>query len=235
MYEGLAGYSEQAAGPGNYTPCTGAGHLSRLGVADLTTWHGAGQRLHHAGSEHPRLAVRGLVLPLHDARGRHGPEQLQDRSAAAAADEMAYQGATPGETSPGSSLPVDAERAARPARRARHGAGRPDRSRHGPEACSPITASSTTATLASSPRPAATYHALATAAGKWAAAARHPRRHEPLALRRRRDGNGHRQADRRRPRLDRAAGPRLLIGRHRDPDEIRIGGDSGRSRRPARL
>jgi hypothetical protein len=98
IYEGLAGYSEKAAGPGNYTPCAAPGAYPGSGSPNLMTW----VKLDNTSTKQQEDTVTWqyaascyLFTTLADDMG---PANFQKVMQAAAADEMAYQGATPGET-----------------------------------------------------------------------------------------------------------------------------------------
>ena len=108
MMEGLAGYSEQAAGPGNYTPCAEPGAYPGSGPPDVKTW----QLL----TNNSTTAQQGLLdwqyaascylfTALADSMGTDNFRRVLE---AAAAGEMAYVGATPGEKRVASGLPLSA-------------------------------------------------------------------------------------------------------------------------------
>lgn len=107
--EGLAGYSEKAAGEGNYTPCADPGAYPGAGTPNLMSW----QKLNHNSttqdqnvSDWQYSAACYAITVVADAMG---PDDFKSVLVAAAADEMAYLGATPGEKLVGSKLPLSSE------------------------------------------------------------------------------------------------------------------------------
>jgi hypothetical protein len=107
--EGLASYAEIAAGKGNYTACAKPGTYPGSGSPNLSTWLLLGndastQQL--AVSEYQYAAACYIFTALADAMGA---DNFRNVLAAAAADEMAYQGATAHEKLSGSSLPINAK------------------------------------------------------------------------------------------------------------------------------
>ncbi len=109
LSEGLAGYSEQAAGEGNYTPCADPGAYPGAGLPNLMTW----QKLNFNSttqdqnvSDWQYSASCYFITVVADAMGA---ADFKNVLTAAAADEMAYIGATPGERLVGSKLPLTSE------------------------------------------------------------------------------------------------------------------------------
>ena len=97
VYEGLAQYAEKAAGQSNYTPCDEPGAYPGLGSPNLTFWQtltfkSTAQDL--KASDWQYAASCYFFTAMADAMG---PEGFKSFMKAAAAGEMAYIGATPGE------------------------------------------------------------------------------------------------------------------------------------------
>lgn len=166
LSEGLAGYSEKAAGEGNYSPCTAPGVYPGSGSPDLMSW----QKLNYNSttqdqnvSDWQYAASCYFITVVADAMG---PEGFRNVLKAAAADEMAYVGATPGETLPGAKSPLSSkqmldlidERGMVPA-----GIADLDRAQTALAAYGVFDS----ATLATRSSARAIYHALAASAGTW--------------------------------------------------------------------
>lgn len=109
MDEGFAGYSEKAAGAGNYKPCLAPGAYPGTGSPDLTRW-----KYVDVTSTDTEVAVTDwqyaascyLVTSVADAMG---PAKFKAVLAAASAGEIAYVGATPAEKDPNGADAVTAK------------------------------------------------------------------------------------------------------------------------------
>jgi hypothetical protein len=109
LSEGVAGYSQKAAGEGNYSPCTAPGVYPGSGSPNLMSW----QALNYNSttqdqnvSDWQYAASCYFITVLADAMG---PQNFKNVLGAATSDEMAYIGATPGETLPGLKLPLTSQ------------------------------------------------------------------------------------------------------------------------------
>jgi hypothetical protein len=106
--EGLARFSEKAAGHGNYAPCTAPGAYPGSGTASLATWQflsydSALQESNVATWQSDASCY--FFTKLADAIGADGFKAVLRTLAAG---EMAYIGATPGEKPAGGSKPLTA-------------------------------------------------------------------------------------------------------------------------------
>jgi len=100
MDEGFAGYSEKAAGSGNYKPCLAPGSYPGTGSPDLTTWKFLdvnSTTVDQNITDWQYAASCYLVTKLADAIG---PAKLKAVLVAASTSEIPYVGAAPAETSP---------------------------------------------------------------------------------------------------------------------------------------
>jgi hypothetical protein len=166
MSEGLAGYSEKAAGTGNYTACKDPGAYPGKGSPDLVTW----MALTNTSSTQDQNILdwqysascyifTSLAEPM-------GPADFKAVLEALAANEMAYIGTEPGEQLADTSLPASSkqmldmidERGMLPAGFTDLDSTQTMLAKYG-------IFDSTTLAARSTAR--AAYHALATAAGKW--------------------------------------------------------------------
>jgi hypothetical protein len=109
MSEGLAGYSEKAAGAGNYTACKDPGAYPGKGSPDLTTW----MALTNTSSTQDQNTLDWqysascyIFTSLADSMG---PADFKAVLEALAANEMAYIGAEPGEQLANTSLPANSK------------------------------------------------------------------------------------------------------------------------------
>ncbi len=106
MDEGFAGYSEKAAGTGNYKPCLTPGSYPGTGSPDLTTWKYLdvnSTTVDQNITDWQYAASCYLVTKLADAIG---PAKLKTVLVAASTDEIPYVGATPAEVSPLDGPPI---------------------------------------------------------------------------------------------------------------------------------
>jgi len=110
MSEGLAGYSEQAAGAGNYTPCAEPGAYPGPGSPNLKTW----QILNNNSTTQQQAVVdyqyAASCYVFTVLAKDMGPANLALVLRAANANEIAYVGASPEEQLSGAELPLTAER-----------------------------------------------------------------------------------------------------------------------------
>ncbi len=166
--EGLAGYAEKAAGAGLYTPCGQPGGYPGAGSPDLGNWMVLNNTSPTLATDEnvatwQRNAACYFFTTLADAMG---PADFKAVVMAAAAGEMAYVGATPGEKMVGAELPVTAERMLDLLdERGMVAAGLTDLDR-----AQKLLANYGVLTeddLAARSAARATYHSLATSAGKW--------------------------------------------------------------------
>jgi hypothetical protein len=109
MSEGLAGYSEQAAGAGNFTPCPEPSTYPGTGSPDLTTW-----QLLNTSSTTQQVQISdyqyAAACYIFTALAKDmGPANLALVLRAAYGDEIAYVGASPDEQLSGAKLPLTAE------------------------------------------------------------------------------------------------------------------------------
>jgi hypothetical protein len=164
--EGLAGYSEQAAGGSSYTPCAEPGSYPGSGSPSLSTWRTLtydSSVEDESVSEWQHAAACFFFTTL---AGAMGPDNFKNVMRAVAAGETAYIGATPNEKLAGSTLPIGArqmldyldERGMVPA-----GISNLDQAQNLLGNWGMF--DSTTLAIRSSAR--AAYHALAAKAGKW--------------------------------------------------------------------
>ena len=97
MYEGLAGYSEKAAGAGNFAPCTDPGAYPGTDSATIKTWMYLDVNstvTDQKVADWQYAASCYLVTQIADAVG---PANFKVVLQAAAVDQIAYQGATKAE------------------------------------------------------------------------------------------------------------------------------------------
>jgi hypothetical protein len=107
--EGLAGYSEKAAGAGNFTACRDPGAYPGSGTPDLRMWlilDNNATAQDKAVVDYQYAASCYIFTSLGSAIG---PDNLKEVLTAAADGEMAYIGATPGERNKDASLPLSAK------------------------------------------------------------------------------------------------------------------------------
>jgi hypothetical protein len=109
MDEGLAGYSEKAAGTGHYKPCVEPGSYPGTGSPDLTTWK---YLANDATTTDQKVVVWQyaascyLISQVADAIG---PANFKAVLAAASKGEIAYLGAPPAEATPYGGPPISPE------------------------------------------------------------------------------------------------------------------------------
>ncbi|MGD0020073.1 MAG: hypothetical protein ABSD62_12530 [Candidatus Limnocylindrales bacterium] len=109
MDEGFAGYSEKAAGAGNYKPCLDPGSYPGTGAPDVTTWkfldiNSTADDQNIVDWQYAASCY--LVTRLADAVG---PTNFKAVLVAASKNEIPYVGASPAETSPLGGLPISAK------------------------------------------------------------------------------------------------------------------------------
>ena len=97
MSEGLAGYSEIAAGPGNYTACKDPGAYPAKGSPDLTTWVVLTNESPTVDQDILNWQYSASCFIFTSLADSMGPDNFRAVMKALAADEMAYVGAVPGE------------------------------------------------------------------------------------------------------------------------------------------
>jgi hypothetical protein len=107
--EGLAGYSEQAAGAGNYTPCTDPGNAPGSGPSDVMIWQTLTNTSTAKQQDFLRWQYAASCYLFTDLADSMGADNFRLVLEAAAAREMAYIGASPGEQRVGGDLPLSAK------------------------------------------------------------------------------------------------------------------------------
>lgn len=110
MSEGLAGYSQKVAGAGNYTPCADPGAYPGTGAPNLMSWqlltnNATTQQVDISDWQYAASCY--VFTTLADAMG---PANYRNVMKAAAADEMPYQGGTPGEKLAADKMPISSKR-----------------------------------------------------------------------------------------------------------------------------
>ena len=110
MSEGLAGFSEQAAGAGKYTPCTRASAYPGIGLPNLSSWRTLNyySTIQDQNVYHWQFAVSCAFFTA--VAKAVGPENFKAVLEAAAADDIAYAGTDPNEKAAGARLPLTARR-----------------------------------------------------------------------------------------------------------------------------
>jgi hypothetical protein len=109
MYEGLAGYSEKAAGAGNYKPCTDPGTYPGTGSANLAFWTYLdvnSTKADEAVATWDYAASCYLVTKLADAIG---PDNFKAVVVAASTGKPAYAGGDPSAKAAGTKSPLTAQ------------------------------------------------------------------------------------------------------------------------------
>lgn len=107
--EGLAGYSQQAAGAGNYTPCSEPGAYPGTGSPDLMNWQLLTNNSTTQQENVSDWQYAASCYVFTTLAGVMGQDQFKTVLEAASAREMAYIGATPGEKTAGGNLPLSSE------------------------------------------------------------------------------------------------------------------------------
>jgi len=165
MSEGLAGYSEKASGPGNYTACKDPGAYPGKGSPDLTTWMTLTNNSSTQDQKILDWQYSAACYIFTSVANSTGPAYFKAVLAALSANEMAYTGGEPGEQLADVNLPATSkqlldlidERGMVPA-------GFTDDTTQNLLAKYGIF---DTTTLAARSTARAAYHSLVTAAGKW--------------------------------------------------------------------
>lgn len=166
MSEGLAGYSETAAGPGNYKTCKDPGAYPGKGSPDLMTWMALTNTSSTQDQNILDWQYSASCYIFTSLAESTGPEGFKAVMEALAANEMAYIGTVPGEQLAGTSLPENSRQMLDLIdERGLASAGFTDL-----DAAQTLLAKygifdSTTLAARSTAR--AAYHSLVTAAGKW--------------------------------------------------------------------
>ena len=166
LYEGLAMYSQKAAGEGNYPPCDKVPAYPSSGTPSLTTWRKLNPNSTIEDQNVYAWQYAAACAFFTTAAKEIGPDNLKSVLKAAAAGEMPYAGATPGEKATGTRLPLTSkqlldlldERGMIPA-----GIAKPDDM----EQLLAGEGIFDTAALAARSDSRTAYHALATRAGTW--------------------------------------------------------------------
>ena len=107
--EGMAGYSEQLAGPGQYTRCTKPGAYPGTGKPDLNNWVALTMNstlVDEQILDYQYDAACYIITTLADEMGE---ENFKAVLVAGSNGEIAYLGGTPGETFESSATPLSAE------------------------------------------------------------------------------------------------------------------------------
>ncbi len=107
--EGLAGYSEQLAGSGQFTPCVEPGKYPGTGSPDLNTWVSLDMSSTTQDVEILDYEYDAACYIFTELADQMGEENLKAVLMAAANGEMAYQGSTPGETDIVSMAPLSGQ------------------------------------------------------------------------------------------------------------------------------
>ncbi len=108
MSEGLAGYSEKAAGDGNYKACVDPGAFPGSGSPDLTQWVALGKDSTKQDENVLDWEYSAACFAFTTLADAMGPDGFRAVLEAAAANEMAYIGVQPGEQLEDLSLPITA-------------------------------------------------------------------------------------------------------------------------------
>jgi hypothetical protein len=106
LSEGLAGYGQKAAGEGSYTPCTEPGVYPASGPPDLMTWRTLNFNSTTQDQNISDWQYSASCYFFTALANAMGPDGFRSFMKAAAAGEMAYLGATPGEKLTGAKLPL---------------------------------------------------------------------------------------------------------------------------------
>jgi hypothetical protein len=99
MYEGLAGYSEKAAGAGNYKPCTDPGAYPGTGTPALGTWKYLDNNSTTTDEKVATWQYAASCYLITQVADAIGPDNFKAVLAAASKDEIAYLGTGPAEVS----------------------------------------------------------------------------------------------------------------------------------------
>jgi hypothetical protein len=105
MSEGLAGFSEQAAGEGNFTPCVNPGDYPGTGAPNLMRWQLLTNNSTALDDQVSTYQYEAACYIFTTLAADMGPANLKLVIEAAYADQMAYAGGTPEKPS-GASLPL---------------------------------------------------------------------------------------------------------------------------------
>ncbi len=167
MSEGLAGYSEQAAGPGNFTACAEPGAYPTSSGPNLLSWKILSAQPTIQDEAVVDYNYRAACYVFTTLASQMGPDNFRNVITAASTDMLAYQGATAGEKLDDGDGPLTSkemldlidEFGMLPAGVKDLDAAGDVFARYGIIDSSDLTARSTARTK---------YHALAASAGKWA-------------------------------------------------------------------
>ena len=110
MSEGLAGFSEQAAGTGNYTACKAPDAYPGTGSPNLMSWMMLNRDSTTQDVNVSDWQYAASCYIFTTLAADMGPANFKAVLGAAAADEMPYQGSTVGEKMAGDSLPISSKR-----------------------------------------------------------------------------------------------------------------------------
>jgi hypothetical protein len=108
--EGLAGFSEQAAGPGNYISCNRPGTYPGSGSPNLSNWIFLDAQSTETDQAIVDWQYAAACYIFTDLAGLMGPTNLLSVFAAVDSGEMAYQGATAHQKASNSTKPISAKR-----------------------------------------------------------------------------------------------------------------------------
>jgi hypothetical protein len=110
MREGLAGFSEQAAGPDNYETCNRPGSYPGSGSPDLTEWIFLDSQSTKTDVAIVDWQYSAACYVFSNFAGLMGPTKMLAVFAAIDSGEMAYQGATAHEAAAKATKPVSSKR-----------------------------------------------------------------------------------------------------------------------------
>jgi hypothetical protein len=106
MSEGLAGFSEQAAGEGNFKPCTEPAAYPGTGSPNLKTWQLLNNNSTTQDEQISTYQYAASCYIFTTLAADMGPANLKLVLKAVSADQMAYVGTTADEKLPGAGLPL---------------------------------------------------------------------------------------------------------------------------------
>jgi hypothetical protein len=109
MSEGLAGFSEQAAGAGNFTPCPEPGAYPGTGSPNLTAWQILNNNSTTQDDQVSTYQYQASCYIFTTLAADLGPANLGLVLKAAYGDQIAYVGSTADEKPSGASLPLSAK------------------------------------------------------------------------------------------------------------------------------
>ena len=108
MSEGLAGFSEQAAGPGNFTPCVEPGAYPGTGSPNLKLWQLLNNNSTTQDDQVSTYQYQASCYIFTTLAADMGPANLKLVLEAASSDQMPYASTAAAEKLPGASLPLSA-------------------------------------------------------------------------------------------------------------------------------